>query len=355
MLAMGSGAISREGGRLSVRTSIPRTVLMAVGSALFVAGGGAICVAWIVTLPEQAAETPILLLVVTRLVTLPLLVVGGLGGVVFFGWALLFFLGRLLFFWRPVLEVGLGGILDGASAVGVGFVPWEEVKDVTPGYFGGQRYIKIEVENEENVLQRQNPAKRLFIRLNRRYFTGTVVNIPLTMLAVSEEELLSEIKPHLSPPARRRLERRSERGSKPESVTASRERFSGATARARQRSPAVRAFQWLWALALSLLFIAAGLALAGGGVIFAAAGVQAVLEPDDAGHAIAGVLFAAIGLAAVVGGILTIWWLLPRGVKKLSGRRPPKPSGSSGASYGGFFGGDGGGSGGDGGGDGGGC
>ncbi len=99
--------------------------------------------------------------------------------------------------------------------------------------------------------------------------------------------------------------------------------------------------QWLWAGVLSLLLIAAGLALTGTGLVLVVAGAQALLEPDDVGHTIAGVLFALVGAAGVVGGVLTVRWLLPRGVKKLSGRKPPSLGGGSGEVYGGFFGGDG--------------
>lgn len=99
------------------------------------------------------------------------------------------------------------------------------------------------------------------------------------------------------------------------------------------------ALQWLWAAVLSLAFIIVGLALAGGGVLFAVVGAQVVLNPDAAGHAIAGVLFVLIGVVGIVGGMLTAWWLLPRAVKKLSGRRPPSIGGGSGGFYGGYFGG----------------
>ncbi len=126
-----------------------------------------------------------------------------------------------------------------------------------------------------------------------------------------------------------------------------------ATTRTRRRSPAVRALRWLWTLALSLLFIVVGLVLAGGGIIFAVVGVQAILEPDDAGHAVAGVLFAVLGLAAAGGGVLTIFRLRSRAVLKLSGRRPPSLGG--GGFFGGFPGDGGGGCGGDGGGGGGSC
>lgn len=110
-----------------------------------------------------------------------------------------------------------------------------------------------------------------------------------------------------------------------------------ATARSWQRSPAIRVLLWPWAGALSLLFLVGGLALAGGGVIFAIVGAQAVLEPDDAGHAIAGVLFAVLGLATAIGGIALVFRWRSRLVLRLSGRKPPTLGNDGGG--GGFVGG----------------
>lgn len=171
-----------------MKASIPRTVSMALGSVLLAAASGAICAAWLVTLPEQAAEMSPLLLVLTRLVTLPILLVL-VAGLVLFGWGMVFFLGRLLFFWRPVFEIGPEGILDRASGMSVGFVPWEEVKDVRPATFQGQHTVAIRIKNERKLLERQNPVKRLLIKINRRYFGAAPIHVPLNALAMSQEEL----------------------------------------------------------------------------------------------------------------------------------------------------------------------
>jgi len=76
---------------------------------------------------------------------------------------------------------------------------------------------------------------------------------------------------------------------------------------------------------LTLVFIVLGLALALAGLLFAVVGTQAALEPYDAGHVIATVLVAAVGLAAVVGGIAMVFRY---------GRKPP----SLGHGSGGYFG-----------------
>lgn len=59
---------------------------------------------------------------------------------------------------------------------------------------------------------------------------------------------------------------------------------------------------------LSLLFVTAGLALVGAGLLFAFIGTQELLNPEDAGHAIAAVLFVVGGLvAAEAGGAASRW------------------------------------------------
>lgn len=83
------------------------------------------------------------------------------------------------------------------------------------------------------------------------------------------------------------------------------------------------------------------------GVIFGLVGAKQVLQPDDAvGFAVAAI-FTMLGLAAVVAGGTLVFWLRPKLVLKLSGRKAPSLFGSSGGGfYGGGFGGDGGGGGG---------
>lgn len=314
MAAMNNGAVSREGGRLSVRTSIPRTALMACGSALLAAGSGAICAAWFVTLPEQAAEMSIALLIVARLFTLPILIVG-LAGVVLFGYGLLFFLGRLLFFRRPVFEVGPDGILDRTSAVSAGFVPWEEVKVVMPGRFGyhNTRILTIRVKNTRRFLERQNPVKRFVMRVNREYFTGAAVNIPFVGLPISQQQVLAEIEPHLSPTDRRLLaEFRTDEGADGHTGRAADgDTDSGST-------PARTVLRIAGAMALGIaLFVLSMIyyAITAGLVGFGVAMTWNSIGPGRAAelaHPVAGVILSVLGIA---------WFIFfPRVVKKLTGR-----------------------------------
>jgi hypothetical protein len=319
---MGSGVVGREGGRLSVRTSIPRAAFVALGSALFVAAGGLLCGAglyvplsllrdaWMLPFAGMSAFT----LVVSVLVSCFYLLLG-LASIVFFGPALIFSLGRLLFFRRPVLEVGPEGILDRASAVGVGFVRWEEVKDVRPAVFHGQRFIAIRVRDEQTLLERQNLIKRLIMRLNRRYFTGTIANVPLLMLAIPEEELLAEIEPHLEDAARRRLAkfRERERAAASKREVARGATRSGGGEAHRVLRIAKEVVRWIAVVVLSLIYYATSGMLVLFGGLLAWNGLSPGVERDASqAHPVSGAILIIVGLLVFV--------FFPRLVKKLTGR-----------------------------------
>lgn len=83
--------------------------------------------------------------------------------------------------------------------------------------------------------------------------------------------------------------------------------------------PLLEAALRLCAIALSLVFIGAALGLAVGGALFGAAGVEAMLKPEDVLHAITGTLFTLGGLVSIAASV-GLFWLTPRGVRRLSGR-----------------------------------
>ncbi len=118
--------------------------------------------------------------------------------------------------------------------------------------------------------------------------------------------------------------------------------------RGRRIQPALEAVRWLWAGTLSLAFFLAGLALVFSGATFAVVGVQQGLGRDRAADVVVAAMFAVLGLAGVVAGVKLAFWLRPKLVLKLSGRKPPSLGGADGYSGGpsGGCGGDGGGGGG---------
>lgn len=284
---------------------------MIAGCALLGVPSAGICAGLLLTLPDQAVQMPTVALFLTVVLTLPIFVIC-LAGVVLFGGGLIFFVGRLLTFWRPILEVDSRGILDRASAVSVGFLEWEEVKDIRPANITGQSYISIRLENEQEVLARQNPLKRMLMRFNRRYFTKTIANVPMNVLAIPEEELLIEVQPHLDSPAAERLqkvlqEQRAARANREQMISTMRSQSTPA-GRALEIAKAVA--RWATIKALTGVYFVLGCTL----VIFGAACAWNGLGPGrsaELDYPVTGVIMLVAGLVVFV--------FFPRLVRKLTG------------------------------------
>lgn len=278
---------------------------MALGSAFFVVASGGICAAWIVTFPEDAARLSLPWLVVARLVSLPVFL-ACVVGVLFFGWALIHFLGQLLFFRRPVLEIGPDGILDRASGVSVGFVPWEEVGSVEPYRFRGQRFVTIRVENGRELIARQNPLKRLLIKANRRYFHTGEINIPLNVLAIPDDELATLFADHVG------LEggaREMPSFGPDEGAPVERERPQGAGTRVPRIARS--AARWTAVVLLSLFYYVVTALLVLPGVMFTWNSIGPGSAPG-LDLPLTGIVLLALGLLFFI--------FFPRLVKKLTGR-----------------------------------
>lgn len=295
-----------------MRISVPKVSFCALGSALFVAVGGFLCSAFLAVLLSPAYGEPIFGRVVEVAFSSIYFLVG-IVSVVFFGYTLIFFSIRLLFFWRPVFEVGPEGIVDGSSALGAGFVPWEEVKDVRPATMRGQSFIAITVEDERRLLERQNAARRFLMRLNRRHFTGAVINVPQIALSVPQKAILAHIEPYLSPPARKRLAGFQTRKSAPP------ERVSGKTTAADAPGMVLEALRWLWALALTFFVLMSGAMFCLFGGILGWSGLRAMF---GLGSGQGEWWHAPTGLTMLALGVLLIFRLTPL-VRGLSGREPP--------------------------------
>jgi len=116
-------------------------------------------------------------------------------GIPFFGLCGLFFLSRLL--WpKPAVVVNDAGLLDNASAFGVGLIPWTEISGVRISSFMKQQFLAVYVADPEKYLNRANPLKRAIMR-STQSMIGTGITIPLSALPVSADELLSVVRKHL--------------------------------------------------------------------------------------------------------------------------------------------------------------
>jgi len=115
----------------------------------------------------------------------------GVPGLAFFSIGTLYGLGRALRP-RPAVVLGRTGFTDHASAVGIGFVPWRDVKSIAVRSLMGQRSVVVTLRNPEVHLARQARWKRVLLRLNRRVWSGHVF-IPATVLPMPPRELAREM------------------------------------------------------------------------------------------------------------------------------------------------------------------
>ena len=118
-------------------------------------------------------------------------IVGGYVGVTFSGLCFLYAMIRLV---RPTpsIVISASGLLDNASAIGVGQLSWPEISEVKIYSFMNQRVLGISLKNPRTVLDRQNSFKRFLMKINRG-LVGTMVNIPPNILPIDLEHLLDEI------------------------------------------------------------------------------------------------------------------------------------------------------------------
>lgn len=119
----------------------------------------------------------------------------------FFGLCLVWLLYRQVIR-KPLLIISSRGVYDNASAVGVGWVEWSEIKDIkiveqkVRTLFANttHRYIGIIPHNLEEILARTNPIKRAALRLNvATKLVETPINLPTILFSERLEEVLQKI------------------------------------------------------------------------------------------------------------------------------------------------------------------
>ncbi len=111
----------------------------------------------------------------------------------FCGLCFLYAAGRLLRP-RPSLIIGAFGVTDNASAVGAGFIGWEEIASVTLGCMNESRFLVIVPRDARAVLARQPLFKRLLMAANWA-LVGSPITIPGTLsLPLAEVAALLQAK-----------------------------------------------------------------------------------------------------------------------------------------------------------------
>ncbi|MDP9912316.1 hypothetical protein J2W27_004442 [Variovorax boronicumulans] len=149
-----------------------RMALMLLGALAFVAGG-----VWLLMHPFR--ETRVAGWVVAW------------ASILFFGAAGLFALTRL-FSRKPALTIDHTGIVDNASGLAAGFIPWSDVVDAQVFEFQRQRFLGLSLRNPQDYLAQASPLKRLLMKANAS-LVGFPVNIPEATLSMTVATLLTHI------------------------------------------------------------------------------------------------------------------------------------------------------------------
>ena len=113
----------------------------------------------------------------------------GLVAIVFFGIAGLVAL-KKLFDTKPALILNKSGIVDNASAVAAGFIPWSEVVGARIVDVQKQKMLVIDVRDPEKYLARGNLVKQTLNKANYK-MVGSPVSISANVLAIDFSELTS--------------------------------------------------------------------------------------------------------------------------------------------------------------------
>lgn len=87
----------------------------------------------------------------------------GILATVFFG-AIFIFIVKSTISDKPLLIIGEQGITDMSTACSVGFIPWEEIKNIYVEKSCGQKFIGVTIYDLNKLMERISPIKRVVIK-----------------------------------------------------------------------------------------------------------------------------------------------------------------------------------------------
>jgi hypothetical protein len=159
-----------------IELSRKKIILLALGSCVFVTGG-----IWMLLLDDAFIRA------MGRNPTY----VHGVGGasVLFFGLCGIVAFMKL-FDKKPGLIFDAAGVVDNASGLSAGLIPWSEIIGAKTFTMRGQNMLIIEIKDPEKYLGRGNWLKKLAVNANYK-ICGTPITISAIALKASFFELLS--------------------------------------------------------------------------------------------------------------------------------------------------------------------
>ena len=165
-----------------IEMSKSKIALAIVGTCAFVAIG-----VWMLSVDEESIRSGRSF----RLFLNNPMYVRGLGllAIVLFGLLAIFFF-RKLFDKKPGLVFSSSGIVDNASAVAAGFIPWSEVIGSRIFEMPQQKMLIIMVRDPEKYVDRGNAVKRKLNQANYK-MCGSPISISANALKIDFSELHS--------------------------------------------------------------------------------------------------------------------------------------------------------------------
>lgn len=115
-------------------------------------------------------------------------IIGGIG-TMFFGACFAIIIRRFL---KPtdILIVDRNGITDHSTATSVGFISWEDIKDIFITRCLSQRSISIKLKNTSKLLSHMTLTRSIYNRLNARVSSGAQISITLQSTDVDINEIV---------------------------------------------------------------------------------------------------------------------------------------------------------------------
>lgn len=160
-----------------IKLSRTKIVFLTVGALGFVALG-----LWLVLLDDAFIQS-------FRRFNDPTFVHGsGLAAVLFFGVCAVAGI-RKLYDRKPGLVFSREGMLDNASSVAAGFVPWQEITGAEMLKIERTRILVVKVADPQKYVERGGKWKRMLLQTNLKLY-GSPIQIPATALQIDFDELV---------------------------------------------------------------------------------------------------------------------------------------------------------------------
>ena len=158
-----------ENGRIIIKKSVIRTLLLLLGSIGFVIAG---------------------ILFVIFEISLVVTVVGYIS-IIFFGLCGIFYI-KELFCQKPAFIVDENGITDNSSSISIGFIPWQDIEGVYLNHVLSESFIRVDINNEQHYLNKASSFKRKMMQANISLGSG-LVNINLNTTKVKPAKIIYDI------------------------------------------------------------------------------------------------------------------------------------------------------------------